>query len=91
MKLIQNLQSLNKKINKKLRIELANLIRKYLKKYDHQTYGEIYKLFQSVDYMRDNIRKQEGLTNQTELENLINEVEQKVDEFTLNYLALPKK
>ena len=79
------------KINSELRIELVNIIKKSLKQYDQQTYGEIYKLFQSVDYMRNNIRKQEGFTNQTELEKLINEVEQKVDEFTLNYLSLPTK
>ena len=79
------------KINRELRVELVNIIRNSLKQYDQETYGEIYKLFQSVDYMRDNIRKQEGLTNQTELENLINEVEQKVDEFTSNYLSLSTK
>ena len=78
------------KINRELRIELVDIIKENLKQYDQQTYGEIYKLFQSVDAMRDNIRKQEGSTSQTEFENLINEVEQKVDEFTLNYLALPK-
>lgn len=79
------------KINRELRIELVGIIKENLKHYDQQTYGEIYKLFQSVDFMRDNIRKQEGSTNQAEFENLINEVEQKVDEFTLNYLVLPKK
>ena len=79
------------KINRELRIELVNIIRKRLKQYDQQTYGEIYKLFQSVDHMRDNIRKQEGLTNQSEFECLINEVERKVDEFTSTFLSLPKK
>ena len=70
---------------------MVDIIKENLKHYDQQTYGEIYKLFQSVDYMRDNIRKKEGLTNQTEIVNLINEVEQKVDEFTINYLSLSKK
>ena len=79
------------KNNRYLRIELVNLIRGYLKKFDQKTYGEIYKLFQSVDHMRDNIRKQEGLINQVEFECLINEVERKVDEFTSNFLSLPKK
>ena len=79
------------KINRELRIELVNIIRRYLKQYDQQTYAEIYKLFQSVDHMRDNLRKQEGLTNQSEFECLINEVERKVDEFTSNFLSLPKK
>ena len=68
-----------------------NIIKKSLMQYDQQTYGEIYKLFQSVDHMRHNIRKQEGLTNQAEFECLINEVERKVDEFTSNFLSLPKK
>jgi len=77
--------------NRELRIEMVNIIRKHLKKYDQQTYGEIYKLFQSVDFMRDTIRKQEGLANQAKFENLINEVERKVDEFTLNYLSLSTK
>jgi len=79
------------KINRELRIELVNIIRRHLKQYDQQTYGEIYKLFQTVDHMRDNIRKQEGLINQVEFECLINEVERKVDEFTSNFLSLPKK
>ena len=79
------------KINRELRIELVNLIRGYLKKFDQKTYGEIYKLFQSVDFMRDTIRKQEDLANQAKFENLINEVERKVDEFTLNYLSLSTK
>jgi len=79
------------KINRELRIELVNIIRRHLKQYDQQTYGEIYKLFQTVDHMRDNIKKQEGLINQVEFECLINEVERKVDEFTSNFLSLPKK
>jgi len=78
------------KINKKLRIELANLIRKYLKKYDHQTYGEIYKLFQSVDQMRDTIRSCENSSQQIQFETLIKKVEDKVDEFTNSCLALTK-
>src|SRR6056300_1239651 len=47
------------KINRELRIELVNLIRTYLKQYDQTTYGEIYKLFQRVDQMRDIIRSSE--------------------------------
>ena len=45
--------------NGELRVELINTIRSYLKQYDQQTYGEIYKLFQSVDLMRDTIRSYE--------------------------------
>ena len=33
------------KINRELRIELVNIIKKSLMQYDQQTYGEIYKLF----------------------------------------------
>jgi len=76
------------KINRELRIELVNLIRKYLRKYDQQTYGEIYKLFQSVDQMRDIIRSSESSSQQIQFENLIKEVEDKVDEFTNSYLTL---
>ena len=79
------------KINRELRIELVNLIRKYLRKYDQQTYGEIYKLFQSVDHMRDTIRNLEGSTQQLQLEALIGEVERRVDQFTKTYLFLPKE
>jgi len=78
------------KINRELRIELANLIRTYLKKYDQMTYGEIYKLFQSVDQMRDTIRSSESSSQQIQFEILIEEVEYKVDEFTSGYLSLPK-
>jgi len=78
------------KINKQLRIELVNLIRRYLKEFDQQTYGEIYKLFQSVDRMRDTIRGSESLSQQIQFEILIKEVEDKVDEFTDSYLTLTK-
>ena len=77
--------------NKELRIELVNLIRTYLKQYDQTTYGEIYKLFQSVDHMRDTIRNLEGSTQQLQLEVLIGEVEGRVDQFTKTYLFLPKE
>ena len=77
--------------NKELRIELVNLIRTYLKQYDQTTYGEIYKLFQSVDHMRDTIRNLEGSTQQLQLELLIGEVERRVDQFTKTYLFLPKE
>jgi len=76
------------KINKELRIELVNLIRKNLKKYDQQTYGEIYKLFQSVDQMRDSIRSYENSSQQIQFEKLIKEIEDKVDEFSNSYLTL---
>jgi len=76
------------KINKELRIELANLIKKYLRKYDQQAYGEIYKLFQSIDQMRDTIRSYESSSQQIQFETLIKEVEDKVDKFTKSYLNL---
>jgi len=76
------------KINKELRIELVNLLRRYLKEFDQQTYGEIYKLFQSVDRMRDTIRISENLSQQIQFETLIKEIEDKVDEFTNSYLTL---
>ena len=79
------------KINKELRIELINLIRTYLKKYDQTIYGEIYKLFQSVDQMRDTIRSSESSYHQIQFETLIKEVEDKVDEFTSSYLSLPRE
>jgi len=79
------------KINKELRIELINLIRTYLKKYDQTTYGQIYKLFQSVDQMRDTIRSSESSYQQIQFETLIKEVEDKVDEFTSSYLSLPRE
>ena len=78
------------KINKELRIELVNLIREYLKEFDQQTYGEIYKLFQSVDRMRDAIRYSERASQQIQFETLIKEVEDKVDKFTNEYLTLIK-
>jgi len=74
--------------NKELRIELVNLIRTYLKQYDQTTYGEIYKLFQSVDHMRDTIRSSESSSQHIQFENLVKEVEDKVDEFTSSYLTL---
>jgi len=76
------------KINRELRIELVNLIRGYLRQYDQKTYGEIYKLFQSVDQMRDAIRSSEISSQQIEFDTLIKEVEDKVDEFTNSYLTL---
>jgi len=76
------------KINRELRIELVNLIRGYLRQYDQKTYGEIYKLFQSVDQMRDAIRSSEISSQQIEFDTLIKEVEDKVDEFTNSYLNL---
>ena len=76
------------KKNKDLRIELVNLIRNHLKEFDQKTYGEIYKLFQSVDQMRDAIRSAEGSSQQVQFESLIKEVENKVDEFTNSYLNL---
>jgi len=79
------------KINRELRIELVDLIRKYLKQYNQTTYGEIYKLFQSVDKMRDSIRSSESSSQKIQFETLIKEVEDKVDEFTSGYLSLPKE
>ena len=75
-------------LNRELRIELVNLIKTYLKQYDQTTYGEIYKLFQSVDHMRDTIRSSESSSQHIQFENLIKEVEDKVDEFTSSYLTL---
>ena len=75
-------------INRELRIELVNLIKTYLKQYDQTTYGEIYKLFQSVDHMRDTIRSSESSSQHIQFENLVKEVEDKVDEFTSSYLTL---
>ena len=72
--------------NGELRVELINTIRSYLKQYDQQTYGEIYKLFQSVDRMRDTIRSYEISSQKIRFEGLIKEVEDKVDEFTNSYL-----
>ena len=79
------------KNNRALRIELINLIKEYLKGYDQKSYEEIYKLFQSVDHMRDTIRNLEGSTQQLQLEALIGEVERRVDQFTKTYLFLPKE
>ena len=67
---------------------MVNLLRGYLKEFDQQTYGEIYKLFQSVDQMRDTIRSSENLSRQIQFETLIKEVEDKVDEFTKSLLTL---
>jgi len=78
------------KINRELRINLVNLIKGYLEEFDQQTYGEIYKLFQSVDHMRDTIRRSEGSSQEIQFEKLIKEVEDKVDEFTNSYLTLKK-
>jgi len=79
------------KINRELRIELVDLIRKYLKQYNQTTYGEIYKLFQSVDKMREAIRGSESSSQKIQFETLIKEVEDKVDEFTSSYLSLPRE
>jgi len=68
---------------------LVNLIRAYLKQYDQKTYGEIYKLFQSVDRMRDTIRSSESSSKQIQFQTLIKEVEDKVDNFCNSYLSLP--
>jgi len=78
------------KINRELRIELVNLIREYLKQFDQQTYGEIYKLFQSVDQMRDTIRCSESSSHKIQFEVLIKKVEDKVDKFSSSYLSLPE-
>ena len=79
------------KINRALRIELINIIKEYLKGYDQKSYGEIYKLFQSVDHMRDTIRNFKGPSQQLQLEVLIGGVEKRVDQFTKTCLLLPKK
>jgi len=79
------------KKSKDLRIELVNLIRGYLKEFDQKTYGEMYKLFQSVDQMRDVIRSYEGSSQQIQFDTLIKEVENKVDDFTNLYLNLTTK
>ena len=76
------------KINREFRIELVNLIRTYLKQYDQTTYGEIYKLFQNVDQMRDTIRCSENLSQQIKFETLIKNVEDKVDKFCNTCLSL---
>ena len=76
------------KINRALRIELINLIKKYLKAYNQKSYGEIYKLFQSVDHMRDTIRKSEISPQKIQFESLIKEIEGRVDIFTNSYLNL---
>ena len=60
----------------------------YLKQHDQTTYGEIYKLFQSVDHMRDTIRSSESSSQHIQFENLVKEVEDKVDKFTNSYLTL---
>jgi len=78
------------KNNRELRIELVNLIKGYINHYDQQTYGEIYKLFQSVDHMRDVIRSSEISSQQIEIETLIREVEDKVDKFFNSYLSTLK-
>jgi len=78
------------KNNRELRIELANLAKRYIKQFDQQTYGEIYKLFQSVDKMRDTIRSSENSSQQIKYEILIKEIENKVDQFTDTYLNIEK-
>ena len=80
---------LEQKINRQLRLELVNLIKDHIKQYDQQTYGEIYKLFQSVDRMRDTIRSSESSSKQIQFQTLIKEVEDKVDNFCNSYLSLP--
>ena len=81
---------LEQKINRQLRLELVRLIKDHIKQYDQQTYGEIYKLFQSVDHMRDVIRSSEISSQQIEIETLIREVEDKVDKFFNSYLSTLK-
>jgi len=76
------------RINKELRIELVNLIRLSLKESNQHTYSAIYKLFQSVDQMRDTIRISESASQQVQFESLIKEVEDKVDKFTNDYLII---
>jgi len=78
------------KINRELRIELVDLIKEYLKQCDQQTYGEIYKLFQSVDQMRDTIRSSESSSQKIKFETHIKDVEDKVDKFCNSYLSLPQ-
>ena len=78
------------KINRELRIQLVNLIKECLKNFDQHTYGEIYKLFQSVDLMRDSIRSSESSSQQIQFQTLIKEVENKVDKFCDSYLSLPQ-
>jgi len=79
------------KVNTELRIDLVNIIKRYLKQYDQKTYGEIYKLFQSVDQMRDAIRNSENSSQIIQFELLIKEVEDKVDKFSSVYLSFPKE
>jgi len=81
---------LEQKINRDLRIQLVNLIREYLKNYDKHSYGEIYKLFQSVDQMRDTLRSFESSSQQIQYQNLIKEVENKVDKFCESFLSFPQ-
>jgi len=76
------------KINRELRIELVNHIRGYLKQYDQHTYGEIYKLFQAVDQLRDTIRSFENSSQKIQHGSLIKEVEDKVDKFSNFYMNL---
>ena len=76
------------KINRELRIKLVNHIKEHLKEFNQETYGEIYKLFQSVDWMRDTIRNSESSSQEIHIEILIKEVEDKVDEFAYSYLNL---
>jgi len=75
------------KINRGLRIELVNHIKEYLRKYDQETYAEIYKLFQSVDQMRDTIRSSESSSQYIQFDKLIKNVENKVDLFTNNFIS----
>ena len=75
-------------INRELRIELINHIKKYLKEFDQQTYSELYKLFQSVDHMRDTIRRSEISSQKIQFESLIKEIEGRVDKFTNSYLNI---
>ena len=75
------------KINRGLRIELVNHIKEYLRKYDQETYAEIYKLFQSVDQMRDTIRSSESSSQYIQFDKLIKNLENKVDLFTNNFIS----
>jgi len=88
MNLIPKPPESEQKINRELRIELVNHLRMYLKEFDQQTYGEICKLFQSVDLMRDNLRSYEISSRKIKFESLIKEIEDKVDKFTNSFLTL---
>ncbi len=78
------------KINKELRLELVRQIKHHLIDFESKTYGEIFKLFKSVDQMRDEIRKFEGRQEEVNFDGLISDVEKKADDFTNNFLDFSK-